>query len=604
MTATPLPPRSEVPAEATWDAESIFASPAGWEAEHRSVEAGLGALARFRGRLGEGPATLADWLEESEALLRAHGRLRQYAYMGAAVDSGEQDALARDERARGLGGRLDAALAFAEPELLALDDETLRRWVREEPRLTVYAHWLERLERRRAHVRGAEVEETIALAAEATGAAAAIHRTLANADLRLEPAVASDGARHELAQATFWGLEASRDRELRRTAWERYTDAHLAVRNTMAACVVGGAQRNAFVARARRHGSALEAALAGYHVPVAVLDNVLEAFAGSLSTWRRYWAIRRRALGVDELCAFDLRVPLVDPPHVPFEQAVAWTLDAVHPLGDDYRAILAAGLTHERWVDARPNRGKQLGAFSSGAAGTRPFLIMSYAGEDLVDASTLAHEAGHSMHTYLSHASQPYVYARYDLILAEVPSNLHQVLLRDHLLRQDIDATTRIAVIEETMACFYRYLFVMLVLTEFERDLHARVERGEAPGAGELGEMAAGLLTEAYGDAVTLRPGDRERVGVMWAQFHTHLYLNFFVFQYATGIAAAYRIGERILAGEPGARDAYLDLLRAGSSRYPLDTLRAAGVDLTDREPVASAFTRMAALVDELDALV
>jgi oligoendopeptidase F len=244
-----------------------------------------------------------------------------------------------------------------------------------------------------------------------------------------------------------------------------------------------------------------------------------------------------------------------------------------------------------------------MGAFSSGAPGTHPFVFMSYT-DDIFSMSTLAHEIGHSMHSYYSRASQPFVYARYGLFVAEVASNFHQALVRAHLLATNSDPAFQISVIEEAMANFYRYFFVMPSLARFELETHQRVERGEALTANSLNDLMADLLLEVYGDEVELREGDRERVGSTWAQFHTHLYSNFYVFQYATGIAGANWLAERVLAGESGAAQSYLDFIKAGGSLYPLDALRVAGVDMTRREPVEKAFQVMASMVDRLDRLI
>jgi oligoendopeptidase F len=604
LTKTTIPARKDVAVEHTWDASSIFPTEAGWEEEFRAVEGRLPDLAEFRGHLGDGPATLADWFAAAEAVQAAFSRLNVYSYMFFAVDSTDQAASARQDRSRGLGSRVDAAISFADPELLAIGREKLQAWMAEEPRLALYDHYFEILERRRDHVRSAEVEELLSQAAEPFGTAAGIHGVLANADLAFAPAEAGDGDQNEVAQGTINALLASTDREVRRNAWESYADAHLAVKNTMAACLAAGIKRDVFVARARRYGSSLEAALTPNHIPLEVFQNMLGAFRRNIPTWHRYWAVRRRALGVDKLHVYDTRATLTQSlAPVPYRQAVDWVLEGVAPLGPEYIEVLRRGVLEERWVDIYPNKGKRMGAFSLTGHGTNPFIFMSF-NDDIFSMSTLAHEIGHSMHSYYSKTSQPVVYSPYGLFVAEVASNFHQALVRAHLLATRPDPEFQISVIEEAMANFYRYFFVMPSLARFELEVHERVERGEALNADSLNALMADLMIEVYGDEVELRPGDRDRVGSTWAQFHTHLYSNFYVYQYATGIAGANWLAERVIAGKPDAAQNYLSFIKAGGSLFPLDALRLAGVDMTRPEPVEKAFAVMASMVDRLEQLV
>ncbi|MDQ6692262.1 MAG: oligoendopeptidase F [Candidatus Dormibacteraeota bacterium] len=599
-----IPTRAEVPPKHTWDAASVFSTEAAWEQAFASAESRLPDLAEFKGRLAEGAATLADWFAAEEKLDRSLGLVNVYAYMYFSVDSADQAAAARLERSRSLLSRADAASSFAEPELLAIGFDKLRRWVAEEPRLGSFEHYFDSLERRSTHVRSAEVEEVISQASDPLGTALTIHGVLANAELRFAPATGSDGDEFEVAQGTISPLLASADRETRRTAWENYADAHLQVKNTMATCLAAGIKKDVFIARARRYASSLEAALAPAHIPTEVFHNTLAAFRRNIPTWHRYWAIRRRALALPELHVYDTRAALgSDQRPVPFEQAMEWILEGTAPLGDEYNRVLRKGILEERWVDIYPNQGKRMGAFSFGAPGTHPFIFMSY-NDDIFSMSTLAHEIGHSMHSYYSRQSQPFIYARYGIFAAEVASNFHQALVRASLLRSNPDPNFEIAVIEEAMANFHRYFFIMPSLARFELEVHERVERGDAVNADSLVDLMADLLGEVYGTELVLRPGDRDRIGSTWAQFHTHLYSNFYVFQYATGIAGAQWLAERVLAGEPDAAANYLRFINAGGSLYPIDALRLAGVDMTNTEPMDRAFAAMGAMVDRLGQLL
>jgi oligoendopeptidase F len=476
----------------------------------------------------------------------------------------------------------------------------LKAWAALEPRLRGYEHYFDALDRRAPNVRSAEVEEVLSQSLDPLAAAAAIHGVLANAELPLQPARGSDGVTHEVAQGTVNSLLTSPDRELRRTAWESYADAHLAYRNTMAAALSAGLRRDVFLARSRGFGSSLESALSPNHIPMKVFHNTIATFRANLGTWHRYWRVRGRLLGVDRLHGYDTRSSLArSKPVVPYQQAVDWISAGVRHLGDEYVSVLRDGATHERWVDIYPNRGKRMGAYSASVPGTHPFIFMSY-GDDLFSMSTLAHELGHSMHSYYTTRTQPFVYARYVIFVAEVASNLHQALVRAHLLATSEDPEFELAVIDEAMSNFYRYFLIMPSLARFELEVHERVEAGDAVTADGMTSLMADLLSEAFGEDVEL---DRERVGITWAQFHTHLYSRFYSYQYATGIAGAHALAERILAGERGAAQRYLDFLGSGGSLYPLDALRLAGVDLESPEPVEQAFAVMAGYVDRLERL-
>lgn len=597
-----LPRRSEIAVEHTWDAYSVFPSDAAWETAVQEVQTRLQTIATFQGRLGTGASVLADFLAELEQLYAIMGKVFIYAGMFYQVDTADSAAAAKSDRARGLFGQVAATTAFMEPELLAIGFATLRQWMQEEPRLAVMAHELDDLERRQAHVRSTEVEELLGMVTDAFRTAVSAHSILADTDLTFAPARASNGAdEFTVAQGTINALLTHTDREVRRTAWQNYCDSYLAHKNSMAALQAAGIKQDVFRARARRHASSLEAALHPHNIPVEVFHNTIATFRQNLPTWHRYWAIRRKALGYDKLHVYDIKAPLTAvKPHVPFSQAVEWISEGMKPLGDEYVNILRRGVLEQRWVDIYPNQNKRAGAFSSGVQGTHPFILMSY-NDDLFSMSTLAHELGHSMHSYFSWQNQPFLYARYSIFAAEVASNFNQALVRDYLLRSQPDRDFQIAVIEEAMSNFHRYFFIMPTLARFELEIHERVERGQPLTAEGLIALMTDLFAEGYGSEVEM---DHERVGITWAQFPTHLYANFYVFQYTTGISGAHALASDILAGQPGAVDNYLAFLKAGGSLYPMDALKLAGVDMSTPEPVEKTFAVLASYVDRLEKLV
>lgn len=600
---TNVRPRSQVPLEHTWDVTAIFASDAQWEDEFAAVADEAAGLARFRGHLGDGPSVLADYFDATERTLRRLGRILIYASNQHEVDTTDQVAAAMNDRAVGLFARTSATIAFAEPEILAIGFPTLRRWLAQEPRLAIYAHYVDTLERKQEHVRSAEVEELLGQVMDPFATASRIHGILADADLVFAPARSSDPDAEPIpvAQGNIDALLTDPDREVRRTAWESYADAHLAYRNTMANCLAAGIKQDVFNARARRYASALEAALGANHIPVEVYRNVLDAFVRNLPVWHRYWRVHRQWLDYEQQHVYDIKAPLTsNAPVVPFDQAVAWISEGLEPLGAEYVTTMRRGLLEERWVDVYPTRGKRAGAFSTGMPGTYPYVLMNYT-DDLESLSTLAHELGHSMHSYYTWETQPFIYCDYSIFVAEVASNTNQTLVRDYLFRTVPDRDFQIALIEEAMSNLHRYLFLMPTLARFELAIHERVERGEALTAENMMALMAELFGEAYGDAVVMDPG---RVGITWAQFPSHLYANFYVYQYTTGIAAARALAERILANTEGAVEHYIAYLKAGASLYPLDALKLAGVDMTSPEPVERAFAYVAELTDRLEGLL
>jgi len=336
------------------------------------------------------------------------------------------------------------------------------------------------------------------------------------------------------------------------------------------------------------------------NIPPAVFHALIESFKKNLPTWHRYWRVRKKALGYEKFHVFDIKAPLSsESPVIPFEKSVEWICEGMAPLGEEYTSIIRNGALEDRWIDRARNRGKRQGAFSSGVYDTHPFIMMSYA-DDVFSMSTLAHELGHSMHTYYTTHNQPFVYSHYSLFVAEVASNFQQAMVRDYLLRSQNDPKFQLALIEEAMSNFHRYFFIMPTLARWELEVHERAEAGKPLTADVMSEICADYFAEGYGNNVTF---DKERIGITWAQFQ-HMYMNFYVYQYATGISAAHALAKRVKEGSQEDVDRYLVFLSTGGSVYPLDALRTAGVDMTQPEPVEKAFEVMAWYVDRLEALV
>jgi oligoendopeptidase F len=593
------PNRQQIASRHKWNLAAIYPSDAAWEQAISAFRQQLSAFAAHRAKLVSPPA-VADCLAALDSIRFELGKLAVYAHSEHSVDTRDQNASANQSRAISLIGEALGATAFVEPELLALGVDTLQQWAAADARLAIYEQYFASLARRAQHVRNDEIEELLGQLMDPFRMSETTHSILADADLTFAPAHASDDSERAISQGTLDALLADPDRKVRRTAYESYADAHLALRNTMANCMATGVKQDVFLARARRYGSALEGGVLPHFVPPQVFHNVVDAFVANLPIWHRYWRVRRQALGYDTLHEYDIKAPLATGPRVPFETAVDWISEGLVPLGREYVTALRRGVLEENWVDVYPNLGKSSGAFSSGAPGTSPLILMSYT-DDIESLSTLAHELGHSMHSYSSWQTQPLVYADYTILLAEVASNFNQALVRDYLLRTHTEPSFQIALIEEAMSNFHRYLFLMPTLARFELEIHQRVESGRALTADALIQLMNELFAQAYGGEVEIDP---QRTGITWAAFHTHLYANFYVYQYTTGISGGQALAAEILQGTPGAVERYLQFLRSGSSRFPIDTLQRAGLDLTQPEPIQKAYDYLSTLVDRLEQLV
>ncbi|WP_309573482.1 M3 family metallopeptidase, partial [Deinococcus sp.] len=425
----PLPARADVPTEQTWDIEALYATPAEWDAEGDRLPGDIDALEAHRGRLAESPQGLLDYLVQADAVQLRMQRFASYASMTASVDGRDAVAGARRDRANGLMAHLGTVTAFAQPELLAIPNETLAGWL---VRPDFADQWvrLERALRNRPHVRSAEVEALLGAVQAPFASERGIHPALANMDLRFGKA-----GGEEVTQGNVDRLTSSGNREVRREAWEHYADAHLAVQHSQAAMYATNVRQSVFLARAREYPDAITASLSPDAIPVGVVTTLLDTYRAQTPTWHRYWRVRRDWLGLPELREYDVKAALVPSRDVSYEQAVEWICEGMAPLGDDYVHDMREGLSSERWVDYAENAGKRQGAYSNGGGRIKPFIFMTWNGT-MNSYSTLAHEIGHSMHSLLSMRAHPYSVPRYTLFHAEVASNFNQAMVRQHLLRQ------------------------------------------------------------------------------------------------------------------------------------------------------------------------
>jgi oligoendopeptidase F len=498
--------------------------------------------------------------------------------------------------------QVSAATAFLDPELLVIGEPTLRGWLEANPRMKLYEHYFNDLFRKQTHVRNAEVEELLGMLRDPFASTSITVSSLANADFQFKPARDQNNQKVELTQSTYNAILSGNDRKARRTAWENYNDKYLEFKNTLAGNLATSIKQNVFNMKARNFNSSLEATLFNGDVPLEMFHNLLDIFNKNLPLWHRYWKVRRKALGVKALYPYDVWSPLTNKKHkVPFEKAVDWICDGLAPMGEEYVSVMRKGCLEERWVDWSPNAGKRQGAFSTRVPkDTHPFIMMSY-NDNIASMSTLSHELGHSMHAYYASRAQPMFYYLYPSIVAETASNFNQAMTRAHLLNTNPSKSFQIALIEEAMGNFHRYFFIMPTLARFELETHQRIEKGQGLTADSMIELMADLFSEGFGGEMDL---DRQRVGITWGTFTTHLYIDYYSFQYAIGISAANAIAQRILNGIPGAPEDYIHFLQTGSSKRPLDVFKTAGVDMTSTQSIEDAFKVLADYIDRLEILL
>ncbi len=597
---TVYPPRSKVEKKQTWNAESVFKSRQAWQDELDNVLGDLDSVKRFEGQMGQGSDTVLAALSAEEQLVTRAQRVYMYAAFSHSVDTTDQQASGALGKAAAMWGQVAAAVAFTSPELISIGKERLEAWIKQEPKLAVYGHSFDDLFRRQAHIRSGEVEELLGMLADPLSGPQNTAGMITNADFKFAPAINSKGRKLVVTQSSVHEILDGPDRAARQTAWNNYMDRHVEFKNALASNLATSIKANVFQMRARRHDSSLAASLFQTNIPVEVFHNLIDTFRKHLPVWHRYFELRRKALGLSSITYYDMWAPLSKRNvKVSFREAVDMICDGLQPMGKEYTEILRRGCLEQRWVDYVPNKGKQNGAFSYGAPGTYPFIMMSFTG-DVGSMSTLAHELGHSMHSYLTWKNQPLVYSDYSLFVAEVASNFHQAMVRARLLETRTNRAFQLALIEEAMANFFRYFFQMPTLARFELETHQRIEKGESLTADSMIDLMADLFAEAFGPKVKV---DRPRVGMVWSTFG-HLFSDYYVYQYATGISGAHALSGRILRGEPNAAEDYLGFLRSGSSDYALAVLRRAGVDLTSPKPIEETFAVMESYVDRLEKLL
>lgn len=598
ITSDKVPARSEMALEHTWDLSVVFTDVSSWEQELAALELEARAIAALQGSVGAGAQQLLTLLQRRDALEQRLYAL--YIYASHRKDSDATDPLGQSlqERAGSAAARIGAALAFVEPELLSIPEATLNEWLANEQGLQLYGYWLTKLNRQRAHIRSAEVEGVLAEFSDVTRTPYETFEMLVDSDLVMPSISDEHGASIQLSHGRYGRLLESNDRRVRHDTFKQYYSAFRPFRNTLATTLGASVRTNVLQARIRKYGSALEAALYPNEIPLEVYHNLIATVEANLHHNHRYMELRKRLMGLDELRVYDLYaqpVPEVNL-EVPYAEAQELMLASFAPLGTEYGAALRQAF-NSRWIDVYENVGKRSGAYSGGCYGTPAYVLLNYQNR-LNDAFTLAHELGHSMHSFFSRRNQPFIYSGYTIFVAEVASTLNEALLTDYMLKHRADDALRRRLIVEQIEDIRRTILRQTMFANFELMMHQRVEAGEPLTSEALSSSYYTLVAKYHGPSVVLD----DEIAFEWARI-PHFYYNFYVYQYATGLSAALALSNQIIAEGQPAVERYLNFLCGGSSRSSIELLRGAGVDMTSPAPIQAAMDRFATLLDELDAL-
>jgi oligoendopeptidase F len=599
-TVKSLPPRGKVKPADCWDLGSLFKGDAEWESAFKDWEQQIGGYVKFRGTLGSGAKSLAGCLQFDADFDRAGERLGVYAALKQAEDQANSDYQRMKGRYQHAATLAAEAASFIRPEIMSIPTATMDRFLAAKE-LKDWTLALDRVLRYRPHTLSQAEENLLAMQGQMSETSNQVFRQLNDADMKWGLIRNEKGERVELGHSSFSAFLHSPSRKVRKEAFHSYYTQYDAHRNTIAASLNGSVQRDVYYAKARNFPSALESALFADNVPIAVYDNLIHSVHQNLPALYRYYDLRRRAMKLKDIHHYDVYVPILtdlDKRHT-WDQAVKATVKAVEPLGDEYGRELHKGLTTARWCDRYPNQGKQSGAFSYGTFDGSPYIMMNYQPDVLDHVFTLAHEAGHSMHSFFSAKHQPYQYWNYTIFVAEVASTFNEQLLANHLMDKARNDRERAYLINRQLDGIRGTIIRQTMFAEFEKIIHAQVESGEPLTVDLLRKEYRKLLDLYFGPDFVIDPElELECLRI------PHFYRAFYVYKYATGLSAAIALSQRVINGGQKELDDYLGFLKGGCSKFPLDLLRGAGVDMETPNAVNAAMAYFGSLVDELDTLL
>ncbi|MFC0189113.1 oligoendopeptidase F [Fictibacillus aquaticus] len=594
-----LPKRNEIAVEDTWDLEAIYASDEEWEKEFTSIKELLPAIKDYQGTLGDSAEALYNFFQSQDEVTKKLGKLYTYAHMRYDQDTANSFYQSLNDRASTLATQVSSTMSFAVPEILSLPEEKVNKFAADYEPLKLYKHALDEINRQRPHVLSKEEEALLADVREVTGSSSSTFGMLNNADLKFPTVKDENGEEVELTHGRYIRFLESSDQNVRKEAFEAMFGTYGNFKNTFASTLYGQVKKDNFFARVRKFGSAREAALNNNNIPESVYENLVQTVNSNLNLLHRYVRLRKKALGVDELHMYDLYTPLVKDVkmEIPFTEAKKLVVESLAPMGEEYVNIVKEGY-EKRWIDVHENAGKRSGAYSSGAYGTMPYILMNWQ-DNVNNLFTLTHEIGHSVHSYYTRESQPYPYADYSIFVAEVASTCNEALLNHYMLNKTTDKKEKLYLLNHHLEGFRGTVFRQTMFAEFEQEIHKRAAAGEPLTPELLTKIYYELNVKYFGSDIVID----EQIGLEWARI-PHFYYNFYVYQYATGFSAAASLSKQILEEGQPAVDRYIEFLKAGSSDYPIEVLKKAGVDMTTSEPIENALKVFESILDEMEELL
>lgn len=598
-TTKELPKRDEVPVEKTWDLEAIFKTDEDWYKELEEAKRLLPEIEAYQGKLGESAEQLYNLFVLQDKISNKIGTLFTYAHMRKDQDTTNSHYQEMNAKAESAYTKIASSMSFIVPEILALPEGKVEEFVKEHEPLQHYKHTLDEITRQRAHVLSEKEEKLLAGFSEIGSNPSQTFGALNNADLTFPSIRNEEGEEVDLTHGRYVGFLKSDDRNVRKSAFDAMYDTFGSFKNTFASTLGGHVKKNNFNAQVRQYDSARQAKLDNNNIPETVYDNLLEAVNDRLPLLHRYVELRKKALGLDEVHMYDLYTPLVKDAEmeVSYDEAKDIVLKGLEPLGEEYVGIVNKGFEN-RWVDVEENKGKRSGAYSSGHYGTNPYILMNWQ-DNVNNLFTLAHELGHSLHSYYTHENQPYRYGNYSIFVAEVASTCNEALLNDHMLKNTSSEKEKMYLLNNFLEGFRGTVFRQTMFAEFEHAIHVKAQEGEALTADKLTEIYYDLNKKYFGENVVVD----EKIGLEWARI-PHFYMGYYVYQYATGYAAATTLADQILTEGEQAVDRYKSFLKAGSSDYPIEVLKQAGVDMTSKQPILAALDVFEEKLNELEQLL
>lgn len=591
--------REDISGKYKWDLESMYKDDKAWEKDFKKVKLLAEEISKYKGRTVENSSMLLKVLKLRDDLYRIISNVVVYANMRSDEDSRKATYQALTDRATNLAVLANEKSSFIVPEILSLGEKDLEKYLEEEEKLKIYGHYLENVLRMKSHVLPENEEALLAQIGEMASTPETVFSMLSDADMKFPSIKDEEGNSVEITHGNFIPLMENKDRRVRKEAFEKLYSTYENFKNTFSSTLNGAVKKNIFYSKVRNYDSSLDSALDGNNIPTSVYDNLINSVNENFEAMHKYMRIRKRALKLDELHMYDLYTPIVKDADikVSYDEAQSIIKKGLKPLGENYIKILDEGF-NSRWIDVYENRGKRSGAYSSGTYDSKPFVLLNYH-KTLDNVFTIAHEMGHSIHSYYSKSNQPFVYGSYSIFLAEVASTTNEALLLDYMIKNVEDDNEKLYLLNHYLEQFRSTVYRQTMFAEFEKDIHEYVEKGGALTSDYLSDIYKKLNEKYYGPDIVVD----DKIAIEWARI-PHFYYNFYVFQYATGFSSAVSLSQQILKEGDGAVDRYIGFLKSGDSDYPINVLKKAGVDMTTSEPIDQALKLFSQLVDEMDKLI